>query len=259
MNASLRLLRAGAAAAAMVIVLAHPVLAQWLRLPLPGTPRTADGKPNLAAPTPKTADGKPDLSGIWVVPSGKWITNLAADGVEVPFRPEAAALYRHRQETNSIGRPTERCLPHAVPDAALVPYPFKIIQTPGVIVVLFEPFIDYRQIFTDGRALPKDPQPTWMGYSVASWSGDTLVVESAGFNDQTWLDDGGHPHSDALHVTERFRRLDFGHMELQITIDDSKMYTKPWTATVPYNLVPDTELIEYVCENEKDLVHMVGK
>ena len=246
--------------AAVILSMSAPGLsAQWIRLTLPGIPRTADGKPDLAAPTPKTSEGKPDLTGIWVVASGKYLANIAVDGVEVPFRPEAAALYKKRRETNSLGRPTERCLPHSVPDAALVGYPFKIIQTPAQLVILFEPFIDYRQIFTDGRTLPKDPQPTWMGYSVGKWEDNTLVVDSSGFNDQTWLDDGGHPHSDALHVIERFRRIDFGHMELGITIDDPKMYTKPWTVTVPYNLVPDTELIEYVCENEKDLVHMVGK
>jgi hypothetical protein len=251
--------RSAIGAAVMVLMSAAGLSAQWIRLTLPGIPRTPDGKPDLAAPTPKTSEGKPDLTGIWVVASGKYLANIAVDGVEVPFRPEAAALYKKRRETNSVGRPTERCLPHSVPDAALVGYPFKIIQTPSQLVVLFEPFIDYRQIFTDGRTLPKDPQPTWMGYSVGKWEGDTLVVDSSGFNDQTWLDDGGHPHSDALHVIERFRRIDFGHMELGITIDDPKMYTKPWTVTVPYNLVPDTELIEYVCENEKDLVHMVGK
>jgi hypothetical protein len=253
------LIRVGGGILGVLFVAVNPAAAQWLRLPVPGTPRTPDGKPHLTAPAPRTPDGKPNLTGIWVVATGKYLANLAADGIEVPFRPEAAALYKRRQETNSIGRPTERCLPHAVPDAALVPYPFKIVQTPAVTIVLFEPFMDYRQIFTDGRALPKDPQPTWMGYSVAKWEGDTLVVDSAGFNDLTWLDDGGHPHSDALRVTERYRRRDFGHMELQITIDDSKMYTRPWTVTVPYNLMPDTELIEYVCENEKDLVHMVGK
>jgi len=258
MTSCARLVRT-AFAAAILILAAKPVPAQWIKLPLPGTPRLSDGKPDLAAPAPKAPDGKPDLSGIWLVASGRYIANLAADGIDVPFRPEAAALYRHRQETHSIGRPTERCLPHAVPDAALVPYPFKILQTPRQLVVLFEPFIDYRQIFTDGRALPVDPLPTWMGYSVGRWEGDTLVVDSRGFNDQTWLDDGGHPHSDALHVVERFHRRSFGRMELQITIDDPKMYTKAWTATVPYDLVPDTELIEYVCENEKDLVHMVGK
>jgi hypothetical protein len=246
-------------AAVMLLMNAAGLSAQWIRLTLPGIPRAADGKPDLAAPTPKTSEGKPDLTGIWVVASGKYLANIAVDGVEVPFRPEAEAIYKKRRETNSLGRPTERCLPHSVPDAALVGYPFKIIQTPAQLVILFEPFIDYRQIFTDGRTLPKDPQPTWMGYSVGKWEGDTLVVDSSGFNDQTWLDDGGHPHSDALHVIERFRRIDFGHMELGITINDAKMYTKPWTVTVPYNLVPDTELIEYVCENEKDLVHMVGK
>jgi hypothetical protein len=251
--------RSAIGAAVIVSMSAAGPSAQWIRLTLPGIPRTADGKPDLAAPTPKTSEGKPDLTGIWVVASGKYLANIAVDGVEVPFRPEAAALYKKRRETNSVGRPTERCLPHSVPDAALVGYPFKIIQTPAQLVVLFEPFIDYRQIFTDSRTLPKDPQPTWMGYSVGKWEGDTLVVDSSGFNDQTWLDDGGHPHSDALHVIERFRRIDFGHMELGITIDDPKMYTKSWTVTVPYNLVPDTELIEYVCENEKDLVHMVGK
>jgi hypothetical protein len=251
--------RSAIGAAVMLLMSAAGLSAQWIRLTLPGIPRTADGKPDLAAPAPKTSEGKPDLTGIWVVASGKYLANIAVDGVEVPFRPEAAALYKKRRETNSVGRPTERCLPHSVPDAALVGYPFKIIQTPAQLVILFEPFIDYRQIFTDGRTLPKDPQPTWMGYSVGKWEGDTLVVDSSGFNDQTWLDDGGHPHSDALHVIERFRRIDFGHMELGITVNDTKMYTKPWSVTVPYNLVPDTELIEYVCENEKDLVHMVGK
>jgi hypothetical protein len=254
-----RFSRSAVGAAVILLMSAAGLSAQWIRLTLPGIPRTADGKPDLAAPTPKTSEGKPDLTGIWVVASGKYLANIAVDGVEVPFRPEAAALYKKRRETNSLGRPTERCLPHSVPDAALVGYPFKIIQTPAQLVILFEPFIDYRQIFTDGRTLPKDPQPTWMGYSVGKWEENTLVVDSSGFNDQTWLDDGGHPHSDALHVIERFRRIDFGHMELGITIDDPKMYTKPWTVTVPYNLVPDTELIEYVCENEKDLVHMVGK
>jgi hypothetical protein len=258
-SSSPRLRRLIGFVASALVVGAAPAAAQWIRLPVPGTPRTADGKPNLSASVPKTADGKIDLTGIWVVASNKYLPNIAADGVEVPFRPEAEALYKRRRETNGVGRPTEQCLPHAVPDAALVGYPFKIVQTPAVLVFLFEPFIDYRQIHTDGRALPKDPQPTWMGYSVGRWEGETLVADTTGFNDRTWLDDGGHPHSDALRVTERFRRKDFGHMDLQITIDDPKMYTKAWTVNVPYNLVPDTELIEYVCENERDLPHMVGK
>jgi hypothetical protein len=243
-----------------VWMLMTPALsAQWLKLPTPGIPRTADGKPNLSAPAPHTTDDKPDFSGIWMVATAKYLANLGADGVEIPFRPEAAALYQKRRETNGVGHTTERCLPHAVPDAALVPYPFKILQTPTQLAILFEPFIDYRQIFIDGRALPVDPLPSWMGYSVGHFDGNDLVVDSIGFNDQTWLDDGGHPHSDALHVTERYRRRDFGHIDLQITIDDSKMYTKPWTVTVPYTLQPDTELLEYVCENERDIPHLVGK
>jgi hypothetical protein len=131
---------------------------------------------------------------------------------------------------------------------------------PALTAILFESQGRYRQIFTDGRMLPKDPQPTWLGYSVGRWEGDTLVVETIGFNDQSWLDARGHPHTDALHVTERFRRLDFGHMELRATIDDPKAYAKPWTVTIPIELVPDTELLEQVCnENEKDLKHLVGK
>jgi hypothetical protein len=120
-------------------------------------------------------------------------------------------------------------------------------------------YTHFRQVFLDGRPLPKDPQPTWMGYSVGRWEGDTLVVDSSGFNDQTWLDDGGHPHSEALHVTERFHRRDFGHMDLQLTVDDSKAYTKPWGAALILNFQPDDELMESICENEKDFQHIVGK
>jgi hypothetical protein len=141
-----------------------------------------------------------------------------------------------------------------------VPYPYKIIQNPGLVIILFEAFATFRQIFTDGRSLPVDPNPSWMGYSVGKWEGDTLVVETAGFNDNTWLDTGGHPHSDALHVTERYHRRDFGHIDLQITINDPKTYTKPWTVSYPIQLLPDTELLEYVCnENNKDIQHLVGK
>ena len=144
-------------------------------------------------------------------------------------------------------------------DYDALPMPIKIIQTPGVIVLLYEDFNHFRQVFMDGRGLPKDPQPTWMGYSVGKWEGDTLVVESSGFNDQTWLDDGGHPHTEALHVTERFRRRDFGHMDLQLIVDDAKAYTKPWGPTLRLDFLADDELLENICENEKDLQHIVGK
>ncbi len=232
---------------------------QWISYPTPGTPRTSDGKPNLTAPAPRTPDGRPDLSGVWLTPSGRWLNNLAADGVEVPFRPSALALFRERQANNGKGRPSERCLSHGVTDFDALGTPTKFIQTPAVTAILFEAYNHYRQIFTDGRPLPKDPQPAWLGYSVGKWDGDALVVDTIGLNDQTWLDDGGHPHSEALHVTERFTRRDFGHMEIRITIDDPQSYTRPWSVTIPKDLMADTDLIEFICENEKDLPHMVGK
>ena len=137
--------------------------------------------------------------------------------------------------------------------------PFKILQTPGVTLILFENQGHFRQVFTDGCGFPKEMQPTWLGYSIGKWEGDTFVVDSMGFNDQTYLDDGGHPHSDAYHATERFRRRDFGHLEMELTIDDPKMYTKPWKVTIPFEFFPDNELMESVCENELDAKRLVGK
>ena len=245
--------------AALWATLCASVAAQWIGYPTPGIPRTRDGKPDLAAPAPRTSDGRPDLSGIWLTPSGRWLQNLAADGVEVPFTPASKAIWDERRANNGKGRPSERCISHGVTDFDALGTPTKIIQTPAVTVILFEAYNHYRQIMTDGRPLPKDPQPAWLGYSVGKWDGDTFVVDTIGLNDQTWLDDGGYPHSDALHVIERFTRRDFGHMEIRITIDDPVAYTKPWTVTIPKNLVADDELIEFMCENEKDFVHMVGK
>ena len=246
---------------ALVLLVLHaiPVRAQWIAYPTPGIPRTPDGKPNLTAPAPRTADGRSDLSGIWQTTSGKWLVNIAADGVEVPFRPWAQAVFKARQEANGKGRPSERCLPHGVTDFDALATPTKFIQTPAVTVILFEAYNHYRQIFTDGRPLPQPSKPAWLGYSVGRWERDTFVVETSGLNDQTWLDDGGHPHSEALRLTERFTRRDFGHMDIQITIDDPEAYTKPWTVTMSKILVTDTELIEFICENEKDYAHMVGK
>jgi hypothetical protein len=236
--------------------------AQWLHQPTVGIPRTADGKANLSAPTPKTADGKPDLTGLWKAPNGKYLQNLAADlkPEEVPFQPWAAKLFQERAANLAKDRPTGWCLPHGVPDQmAVAGYPFKLIQTPVVLVILFEEMTHFRQIFTDGRALPKDPNPALLGYSIGHWDADTLVVDSAGFDDRSWLDDPGHPHTDALHVTERFRRADFGHLEVRITIDDPKAYTKPWSVVERFEFMADTDLIENLCENEKDTGHLVGK
>ena len=247
---------------AVVVLMAAPLSAQWTSIRLPGTPRSSDGTPNLKAPAPKTQDGRPDLSGIWRKSrEGTKITagNIAADGVEVPFQPWAEEVYKTRLANNGKGVPSERCLPHQLPKAYILAEPTKIVQMPGLVVILHEEFNNYRQVFTDGRQFPPDLDRRWMGYSIGKWDGDTLVVETRGFVDDTWLDFGGHPATDALHVVERYRRRDFGHMDIEFTFDDSKAYTKPWTITIPFDLLPDTELIEQICDNEKDAAHLVGK
>jgi hypothetical protein len=234
--------------------------AQWVKYPTPGIPRLPDGKPNLAASAPKTADDKPDLSGTWMTRGG-YTVNIAKDlkPGEVPFQPWAEALYKHRLSNEGKEDPQGRCVLSGVPREDVVPYPFKILNSDGMIVILYEALHSYRQIFMDGRALPKDPNPAWMGYSIGHWDGDTLVVDSAGFEENNWLDNGGHPGTEAMHLTERFRRRDFGHIDLQLTIDDPKAYTKPWSVNLQLTMI-DTELIEYVCnENEKDYEHLVGK
>jgi len=247
--------------AIIVCVMSAPLSAQWLNYKAPGIPRLPDGKPNLVAPAPKTPDGKPDLSGVWLTRGG-YTGNIAKDlkPGEVSFQPWAEALYKHRVETNGKDDPQAYCVLSGVPREHVEPYPFKILNTDGMVVILYEALHSYRQIFMDGRPLPKDPNPTWMGYSTGHWEGDTLVVESAGFVDNNWLDNSGHPGTEAMHLTERFRRRDFGHIDLQLTINDPKAYTKPWSVNLELNLEPDNELIEYACdENEKDLRHLVGK
>ena len=247
-----------------LMIAVAPILAlgQWTDFPTPGVPRLADGKPNMSAAAPKTADGKPDLSGVWVTRGG-YTGNIARDlkPGEVSFQPWAADLYKHRQDTLSKDDPQAYCVLSGVPRENVVPYPFKIINSNnGMIVILYEALHSYRQIFMDGRKLPKDPNPSWMGYSVGHWDGDTLVVNSSGFVGNNWLDNNGHPGTEALQLTERFHRRDFGHIDLAITVDDPKAYTKPWTVNLILNASPDTDLIEYVCdENEKDLKHLVGK
>jgi hypothetical protein len=242
-----------------LLAAAQPLRAQWIHVPLPGTPRTSDGKPNLSAPAARTSDGKPDLSGVWRrVAQPDLLTNIAVELPDgAPLRPDAAALLKARLDNLRIDEPTAHCLPQGVlKGVSLAVLPFKIVQTPLQLVILYEQFTQFRQIFTDGRPLPAERTPTWWGYSIGRWEGDSLVVEAAGFNDRTWLDLNGTPHSDALHLTERYRRPDFGHLEIQFTFDDPKFYTRPWSVTMRFELIPDTELIEYVCENEKDLVHL---
>ena len=253
-----------ASALAAVVVLSVTAHAQWLNYKLPGTPRLPDGSPNLSAPAPRTAEGKPDLSGVWevvgdtVMPTdgrirSKYVYNIASDLPDgAPFQPWAKALHEQRQGALGVGAPTERCLPHGIPDAMLTrTLPFKMIQAPGVTIILFEEFNNWRQVFTDGRPLPIDPQPAWVGYSVGSWDGDAFVIRTSGFNDRSWLDAGGTPHTEALTTTERLRRVDFGHMEIEFTFDDPKAFTRPWSARVKFNLLPDTDLLEFHCDNEK--------
>jgi hypothetical protein len=247
---------------ALLILAVVPATAQWLDYKTPGIPRLRDGKPNLSAPAPRTADGKPDLTGIYQANGGGQFQNAAAGlrPEDFPIQPWAAALAKKREEENRKDDPYSHCMPPAVPRISVANHPFKILQLPGLLAILYETSYVFRQIFTDGRPLPKDPQPTWLGYSVGRWENDTLVVDSNGFNDRNWLDgDKGHPLSDALRVTERFRRIDFGHLEIQVTIDDPKVYTKPWTIKESLNLLPDTELLENICENERDSGHLVGK
>src|SRR6185369_15236476 len=231
--------------------------AQWPNHPTPGIPRTAAGKPNLSAPAPRSAEGKPDLSGVWLVSNGSFY--LTSDLKPEDIRPWAATLYKQREDDFRRDTDGIACLPPG-PKAGIGVgnFPMKIVQTPNLVVVLYEYHTIFRQIFTDGRALPEDSNPTWMGYSVGRWDGDTLVVTTAGYNDRTTIDLAGHPHTEALRVTERFRRRDAGHLDVQVTFDDPKAYTRPWTLPMEFALVPDQDLIEYVCENERDAKHLVG-
>jgi hypothetical protein len=200
-----------------------------------------------APQVPRRADGRPDLSGIWRSASNRYLTDLSA-GTQILLQPEAAALYKQRLASKGQGRPSEQCLPRGVPSMMMSrAHPWKIVQAPGVVIILFHESLHYRQIFTDGRPFPADPSPTWLGYSIGRWDGDALVAETIGLIDETWLDDGGHPHSDALRVTERFRRRTAGTMDVDVTIDDPKAYAKPWTVTVRFELVRNAELGEDVC------------
>jgi len=236
----------------LVLVVTAFCHAQWINYPTPGIPRTSDGKPNLSAPTPKTADGKPDLSGIWAITT---TTGGVAQLKPSEVKPWALKVAKEREETLGKDSPKAHCLPTGpVPADGLA----KIVQTPALIIMLDED-LTYRQIFVDGRELPKDPNPDWMGYSVGRWEGDTLVVESTGYTDRSWLE-LGYPHTENLRISERFHRSDFGHLTVDVAYSDSAAFDTAWTATRVMQYRADTELLEYVCaENEKDLVHLVGR
>jgi len=237
--------------------------AQWINYRTPGVPRTADGKVDLTAPTPKAPDGKPDLSGVWES-ANQYFNDLARDlkPGELVMLPWAKDVQAVRESRDHRDDPLNQCMPPGVPRINMTtangPHPLKIVQTPKLVVLLYETSVNstFRQVFMDGRGFPKDPNPTWLGYSIGRWDGDTLVVDTIGFNGREWVDTAkGHPQTESAHVTERFTRRDFGHMDINITIDDPGAYEKPWRATVPFHMLPDTDLIETYCENEKDQVH----
>ena len=242
-------------------LLSAPLAAQWLDYKTPGIPRTPDGKPNLSASAPKTADGKPDLSGIWRGPRASvYMQNIAADLKPNEIQPWAQEVYQQHVFNLGADSPRAHCLPDPPPYYHLAGIA-RIVQTPVLTVIINEGISNSgvtRTIFTDGRGLPKEMNPTWLGYSVGRWEGDTLVVTTAGYNDRTWLDFSGHPHSEALRTTERFHRRDFGHMDFEMTLDDPKTFTKPITFKADKTLVADTELLESICENERIAPHLVG-
>ncbi len=268
-------------------ILATSLHAQWLNFPTPGTPRTGDGKPNLSAPAPRVG-GKPDLSGVWmheittVAEVKRLFGNFLDDAIKVsvpgmeigtqhkygfnilidfkpgesPLRPAAASLMRQRAAADN---PAAVCADIAgIPLAGLLSEPIKIVQAPRLTMILYEVDNLHRQIYTDGRTLPKEFDfPAYLGYSVGHWERDVFVVETAGFNDKTGLDLMGHPHSEALRITERFHRRDFGHLDVEMTFDDPQMYTKPFTLKIPHDLLADADIFESFCnQNEKDSVHL---
>lgn len=255
------------AALVLSFLIAPLVQAQWPHSIPKRTPRKPDGTVDLAAPTPRAPNGKPDLSGLWEqyneAQMPKYLINLAADlkPGDAPLQPWAAELMRERQARNSVDHPGGHCLPSGIPEKDAVPAPFKFVQTEDLLLILYESRTIFRQVFTDGRSLPSgDAVETWQGYSVGHWDGDTLVVETRGFHDQGWLDMAGHPFSDKLQVIERFTRKNFGSMTIDITIDDPKAYTKPWSIHEAAHLLPDDELMEHICqENNRDAAHLVGK
>jgi hypothetical protein len=269
-------MRSGAASlltATAFVVLASVVQAQWVSFPWPGAPRLANGKVDLTAPTPRTADGKPDLSGVWRSMTSPRRAELLREGREpglldyeqfltpgsaIKMLPWAEALYRGRKENFGAGIPAERCLPHSFPQAVLIRQPIQLIQTPTQTTILLEELNYFRQIFADGRIHPDERTPAWFGYSVGKWDNDVFVVDSVGFRD-LWLDSAGHPSTESLRTIERYQRVDFGHMRLAITVDDSAAYVAPWTGEVQFELMADGNLIEHVCENERSAQHIVGK
>jgi len=257
-----------------IAISATDINAQWLRYPTAGVPRAGDGKPNLTAPAPRTSDGKPDFSGVWEndglgapgnegsgpMPKTVFFDLSYGLGAPPPYQPWAADLYARRKSDNAKDNPDARCLPIGPLQMMAHPLPKKIIMNPGLVVILHERNMEFRQIYTDGRPLPRDPNPAWYGYSTAKWEGDTLVVETIGLRDGLWADFFGSPLTDQAKLTERIRRPNYGTLEVRATIDDPKAYTRPWTVNINQHIAIDNDLLEYAClENEKDVPRLVGK
>lgn len=252
-----------------------PLFGQWIDYPTANVPRTRDGKADLGAACPRTADGKPDLSGLWTIPPthaanpdfpgcgpiADEFANIAV-GLKggLPYRPWAAELVKQRRSEKRVNDPMSRCAPIGPIRLHTWNGPQKYLQGHGLLIILNELDTTYRQIYTDGRPLPRDPTPSWNGYSSGKWVGDTLVVQTSGFRDGIWLDATGNPMTDAAKITERFRRIDFGHMEIEITVDDPKAYTKPWTVKLNEVIQLDSDLLDFDCgDNEKDVSHLSSK
>ena len=265
-----------AVVAAMMSMLSTPIAGQWEPRPAAGVAKKTGSLPDAQAPAPKTADGKPDLSGVWepeknrpCPPEGCTDLHTGEQFFDIgwgikgglPYQPWAAEIVKARMAQKGTQDPGTRCLPTGIVRSHTYPLLKKIVQVPGLIVILSERNAAFRQIFTDGRPPLADADlPSFNGYSSGRWQGDTLVVETAGFNDNVWLDQHGSPLTSEGKVTERFRRPTYGQLDIEITVDDKKAYTAPWTTTLHQHIMPNTELLDYVClENEKDLQNLVAK
>jgi hypothetical protein len=243
--------------ALLLFALALPASAQWLHLKTPGLPRTPEGKPNLNAPAPRTADGKPDLSGVWQKIGDRYANNIAADLEPGEITAWAESIYQTRKLGFGKDAPGVLCQPQGPAYLVNMGIDTRIVQTP-TLILMANADLSHREIFMDGRQLEDDPNPTWMGYSIAHWEDNDLVVESNGYNDRTWLDWDGHPHTEALRITERYTRFNYGRMNVEITYTDPMVFPKPITIGMEMRLRADTEMLEFVCENEKDHQHMTA-
>ena len=244
------------AAALIIVAIASP--AQWINYRGPGVLLNQAGEPDLSAPSPKLADGSPDISGTWVaVRTGRLdVSQFLPQGFQIPYKPAIKALAEERQQNPGYGDPASHCMPKSIPYGMLT-RPFQILQRPDVTAILYEEFCHYRLIFSDGRKHPAYMDPAWYGYSVGVRDGEDFVVDTRGFNDKSWLDVVGKPHSESMRTTERFKRRDYGHMDVTITIDDPEVYERPWSFTIPLLLSPGNNPLEDICENERDAVHFV--